>query len=269
MMFLRREHAPITQAAWDAIDGEAARVLKLNLAARQLVDFRGPLGWDVSNINLGRTQALKPNPQNGVSAALRRVQPLMELRIDFQLALDELYAIDRGAEDADLQPVVQAAMAMAMAEDSLVFNGYKPGGIDGILAASPHKPHTISKNYQDYPFTVTQAVETLRKAGVVGPFAIALGPRCYAGLMQATNAGGYPLLKTLQNVLDGPIVRAPQVDGAAVLSVHSGAFEMVVGQDISVGYSHHDRERIHLYLIQSLTFRTLAPESAVPLRYKR
>ena len=41
------------------IDNEAARVLKLNLAARKIVDFRGPFGWKFAAVNTGRVQALK------------------------------------------------------------------------------------------------------------------------------------------------------------------------------------------------------------------
>ena len=39
---LKRDLAPITSDALEAVDAEAARVLKLNLAGRRLVDFRGP-----------------------------------------------------------------------------------------------------------------------------------------------------------------------------------------------------------------------------------
>ena len=35
-------------------------------------------------------------------------QPLVEIRVTFELARDELEAIDRGAKDADLEAVVRA-----------------------------------------------------------------------------------------------------------------------------------------------------------------
>ena len=38
----------------EGIDEEAKQTLKLNLAARRLVDFSGPHGWETSSINLGR-----------------------------------------------------------------------------------------------------------------------------------------------------------------------------------------------------------------------
>src|SRR5262249_33564193 len=58
---LLRSHAPISTAAWAAIDEQARRVLRVNLAARQLVDFKGPLGWEYGAISLGRVRELPPS----------------------------------------------------------------------------------------------------------------------------------------------------------------------------------------------------------------
>ena len=57
MNHLHRELAPITQAGWQEIDKEARRTLKSLLAARRVVDFAGPLGWTVSQAELGRSEA--------------------------------------------------------------------------------------------------------------------------------------------------------------------------------------------------------------------
>jgi uncharacterized linocin/CFP29 family protein len=47
--------------------------------------------------------------------------------------------------------------------------------------------------------------------------------------------------------------------------MRGGDFELVVGQDVSVGYLDHDRHKVSLYLEESFTFRLLSPEAAVPL----
>ena len=56
---LLRELAPISDAAWKAIDEQARQALVVQLAARRLVDFVGPKGWDESAMNLGRVRPLK------------------------------------------------------------------------------------------------------------------------------------------------------------------------------------------------------------------
>ncbi len=265
MDHLRRELAPLSQAAWSAIEQESANTLKEILAARKLVDFRGPLGWEASSVDLGRVQRLQQPPRAGVEARLRKVLPMVELRAPFTLSRDELEALDRGAPDVDLQPAVEAARAAALAEDQAVFYGLGEAGITGIAQAAP-QTLPLTDDYLRYPDTVAQALEKLRTAGIAGPYAIALGPRCYTGLTQTRDAG-YPVIEHVRRLLDGPIVWAPAADGALVLSLRGGDFELVVGQDFSIGYLDHDDRQIRLYLEETCTFHVNTPEAAVVLRY--
>ena len=106
---LLRELAPISSAAWGEIDAEARRTLKLTLAARKLVDFVGPLGPEAAAVNLGRAGSAKEGPRAGVESRVRRVQPLVEMRVPFELSREELETVGRGAKDVDLTPVIAAA----------------------------------------------------------------------------------------------------------------------------------------------------------------
>ena len=263
---LLRKLAPISDAAWAQIEAEAKRTLKAMLAARKLVDFKGPLGWEAGAISLGRAQALKSSPQSGVQARLRRMQPLVELRVPFELSREELEAIGRGAQDMNLDAVREAARAAALAEDRAVFHGYAEAGIGGIVDASAKSRCSISEDYTAYLGSVAEALHKLRAAGIGGPYAIALGPRCFTGLGK-TMLGGFPALEQLRRLLDGPIVSAPAVDGAVLLSRRGGDFELTVGQDFSIGYLDHSATSVRLYLQESMTFRVLSPEAAVPLAY--
>ena len=85
MNHLMRELAPITDGAWTQIDEEAGRSLKHFLAARRLVDFSGPLGWEFSAVDVGRIEAVDGGPPLGVEVARRKVLPLVELRSPFTL----------------------------------------------------------------------------------------------------------------------------------------------------------------------------------------
>ena len=58
---------------------------------------------------------------------------------------------------------------------------------------------------------------------------------------------------------------APGVDGAVVLSLRGGDFLFESGEDLVVGYDHHDAGNVHLYLVESFTFRAVTPEAAVAL----
>ena len=109
---LFRDRAPITEAGWQEIEKEARRTLRALLAARRVVDFRGPLGWGASDVELGRADPIDSPPAGEtVEARLRRIQPLVELRVPFEVSRAELNAIDRGARDPDLDAVIAAAAA--------------------------------------------------------------------------------------------------------------------------------------------------------------
>ncbi len=266
MSDLLREHAPISADAWEAIDGEAKRTLEVLLAARRFVDFNGPLGWSTSAISNGRTDTLTSALQEGVVSRIRRVQPLIEIRVPFEVSRAELDAIGRGARDADLNPVRNAARAAAIAEDRAVFQGYSPAGIEGIFPASTRHGLTIPDQFELYPDVVAEATHRLRSEGVCGPYGIALGPRCYTGLTRSTTRG-YPIIDHVRQLVDGPIVWAPAADGAVVISLRGGDFELSVGQDFSIGYLDHTSTSVLLYLQESFTFQGLTPEAAVPLTY--
>ncbi|MCO5166297.1 MAG: bacteriocin family protein [Planctomycetes bacterium] len=266
---LRRELAPVTGAAWREIDDQAKRSLEDRLAARKLVDFRGPLGWAHPAEPTGRTARPSEGPLNGVELRVRYVQPMVELRVPFELSRDELDAVDRGAADPDLAPLEEAAAHLARAEDDVVFHGLPVAAVRGIVSSSPHRPLAVRDQADVYPRVIAEAIEALREAGVSGPYAMALGPRCYTYLARTTGPGGYPVLRHVrQQLIDGPVVWAPALDGALVLSLRGGDFELVSGRDIAIGYDSHTRERVRLYLEESLTFRLLTPEAAVPLRYE-
>lgn len=263
---LLRDHAPIAADAWKEIDAEAKRTLTTLLAARRLVDFKGPLGWDCASVTTGRTRTLSPSLQEGVVSKLRLSLPLIEIRIPFEVDREELDAISRGDSNPDLDSVRNAARAAAIAEDRAIFQGYAAGGIDGIFPAAAEQGLTIPSDYGAYPDVVAEATHRLRSEGVGGPYGIALGPRCYTGVTRST-LRGYPVINHVRELVDGPIVWAPAVDGAVVMSLRGGDFELIVGQDFSVGYLDHTSASVLLYLQQSFTFRVLSPEAAVPLTY--
>lgn len=267
MNHLFRELAPISDRAWDEVCQEARDVLRQFLAGRKVLSLSGPKGWDHQAEPLGRVTRLDSSPHEGVESHLRIVQPLVELRAPFELPRSELNNLNRGAEDANLEAVAEAARRIALAEDTAIFAGYPAAAIRGIGETSPHDPIEIGDDYEEYPSLVARAVARLRVDGVDGPYAIALGPRCYQGVVETTQRGGYPVFEHLRKILEGPIVWAPAVDGAVVVSQRGGDFELVLGQDISLGYQSHSDEIVSLYLQESMTFRTMAPEAGIELRH--
>jgi uncharacterized linocin/CFP29 family protein len=262
---LLREHAPITEKGWSMIDKEARERLTPALAARKLVDFAGPHGWEHSASNLGRTQPLGATPTKGLRAEQRRVLATSELYSPFSLSRSELRDADRGAQDIDFATLDAAARRIAKAENRAVFHGWEAAGIRGMAEASPHEQITLGEDCERYPRHVARAVDALLSAGIGGPYGLALGPEAYTRVLETAEHGGYPLFEHLRKILNGPLVWAPGLAGAVVVSQRGGDFVLEVGEDLSIGYENHDANAVELYLVESFTFRVLTTEAAVAL----
>lgn len=266
MNHLLRGHAPLSDSNWKLLDDEARERLHGPLAARRLVDFSGPHGWEHSATNLGRVEKVPAPNGKGVAALRRQVLPLVELRADFAISRAELRDDDRGAVDVDLLPLDEAARRIALSENVAVFHGWAKAGIGGIAESSPIKAGKLGRTAEDYPRSVARAVDSIRQGGVEGPFGLALGPDEYTRVIETAEHGGYPLFDHLAKILEGPIVWSPGLKGAVVLSLRGGDFLFESGQDLAIGYDGHDAENVHLYLEESFSFVVATPEAAAPLK---
>jgi uncharacterized linocin/CFP29 family protein len=195
----------------------------------------------------------------------RRVLPHVEIRADFELSRSELRDADRGAQDADLEALDKAAHQIAIAENVAVFHGWH-GAITGIGESSAHEQVSLGERADGYPRQVAGAVERMLCEGIGGPYGLALGRNQYRRVVETAEHGGYPLLDHLRKILEGPLVWAPGVQGAVVLSLRGGDFLFESGQDLSIGYDSHDADRVRLYLEESFSFRVATPEAAVVLK---
>ncbi len=264
MSHLLRNVSPLTSGSWQVVDDEARTRLAALLAARKLVDFAGPHGWQLSSINLGRAIDIV-SPGTGLVAKQRIVQPLIELRAEFTLTHSVLDDIARGATDPDLDALATAVREIAVAENTAVFHGYAAGGIVGMTGASSHAPIPLGSDFSAYPTAVARAMNALRSAGVEGPYGLAVGPEVYQGIVETAGDGGYPLIKHLNTIIGGPVVWSPGVDCAVLLSTRGSDFVFDSGQDLSIGYLSHDATQVHLYLEESFTFRVVEPDAAIAL----
>jgi uncharacterized linocin/CFP29 family protein len=263
MNHLLRGYAPITEAGWKAIEDEAKPRLATYLAARKLVDFEGPKGWTHSATKLGRVTYID-GPAEGVTAAQRRVLPLVELRTPFVVSRDELFDADRGAEDLEFPELDGAAERMAVAENVAVFYGYPAAGMSGIIERSSHPAVALGTVARDYPARVSEAVNRLLGSGIAGPYGLAVSPEVYIEILETSETGDL-LMDHVREILGGPVVRTPGLNGAVAVSLRGGDFAFDCGEDISIGYLDHNENEVRLYFEESFTFRVIEPDAAVVL----
>lgn len=259
---LRRHHAPIARASWEAIDEVAREVLTSNLSARKLVDISGPHGWKHAAINLGRLDPARQDAGDGVSYGIRKVLPLVEVRVPFSLDLWELDDVVRGARDPDLEPLSDAAIKLAAFEERAIYHGFAPAGIVGLAEASTHPKPALAAAPGTWPETIAHAMVALKSAGESPPYTLVAGGAVFQALDR--DAGQYPVRRQIEQLIGGEIVLAPQIEGAFLLPSDSeGDFELVLGQDISVGFELHEGQHVRLYVTESFSFRVLEPQAVV------
>jgi uncharacterized linocin/CFP29 family protein len=265
MDVLKRSLAPITDAAWKMLVEEAQAVLRPHLSARRIVDVSGPHGIDYAAVNLGRLE-VPESAKDEVRYGIRKVLPLVEVRAPFEVDIWELDNIDRGSEDPQLNDLQRAAKAIAKFEEQAVFEGFAEAGISGLLESSEYdEPVTLEAQASALPEAIGRAALRLKYAGVEGPYALALGAALYTLLDTGCDVG-YPMRRRIGEQLGGPVVLAPYLTGGVLISRRGGDAEMVIGQDLSIGYQSHDGTTARLFLSESFTFRVLGPEAHVMLQ---
>ncbi|OHV03455.1 family 1 encapsulin nanocompartment shell protein [Mycobacterium talmoniae] len=261
---LYRDLAPVTDEAWAQIEEEASRTFKRHIAGRRVVDVSEPGGPQAAAVGTGRLIDVTA-PTDGVIAQLRASQPLVRLRVPFTLSRAEIDDVERGAQDADWDPVKDAAKKLAFIEDRAIFEGYPAASIGGIRAASSNQALTLPADATDFPDVISQALSELRLAGVDGPYSVLLSADAYTKVSETTQHG-YPIREHLRRLVgDGEIIWAPAIDGAFVLTTRGGDFDLQLGTDVSIGYLSHDADTVQLYMQETLTFLCYTAEASVSL----
>lgn len=262
MDLLKRSLAPITQEAWKEIDDQAKNVLKGSLSARRVVDVKGPFGWDFHGWPIGRLSVSDAPFVEGAEHGIRQIQPLVEVRVPFSISRWDLDDISRGSKTTDLSALEDAARKLAMFEERAIYTGMDSGCIVGMAGASGGDSVTVPDDDEGLVQAVAQATMTLKDRSVDGPYCLICQKELWKRIM--TVSKGYPLKKRLEALAD-KVVLSPMVNRSFMISSRGGDMELVLGQDISIGYSGTSQGMVDLFLTESFTFSVPGPEAIVPL----
>lgn len=262
MDLLRREHAPIATASWQVIDEQARDVLRTSLHARSIVGVSGPHGFAHAAVNLGRLEPASVEAAPGLYFGIRKVLPLVEVRVPFVLDLWQLDDVVRGARDPDLTPLLEAADKLARFEERAIYYGFAPGNILGMAQASAHARTELPVDASAWPSAIAHASLKLGAAGIAPPYSLIVGSQIFEAI--ARDTGQYPLRKQLEALVGSPLLLAPHVDCALLVRADArDDFELVLGQDISIGFEEQHGKHARLFLTESFTFRVVEPAAVV------
>ena len=91
-----------------------------------------------------------------------------------------------------------------------------------------------------------------------------LGPKLYKRVLSDNSP--YPLRQQLSKLLGCPPIYSPALDGRGLLvSTRGDDFELTLGQDLAIGYERTSGDSVHLFMVESFTFRILGPEAVIGL----
>jgi uncharacterized linocin/CFP29 family protein len=262
MDMLKRELAPLAEAAWKEIDERASEVLKSHLTARKIVSVKGPYGWDYTVIPEGRLRLLEFNMEDDVKTGQYQVKPLVETRVLFSLNRWEMDNIIRGARDVRLDDLEKAMHKMALFEENAVYNSYAEGGIKGLFESAEHEPIQFGDDGTSIMESLSKAVLMMKDAYEEMPYTLVVGEEGWKRVN--TEVHGYPLIKRVRDIIGGDVVFSSVVEDAILLPYNHEDLELVVGGDFSIGYDTHDAKAVQLYVAESFTFRVLNPGIIVP-----
>lgn len=261
MDLLKRNLAPLTESAWGLIEEQARSALKVNLSARKVVDVEGPKGISYSALPLGRLIVEEKQSSATLKYGLNKIQPLAEVRAEFQLDIWEMDNAERGAEDIDLAPLVASAGEIAAFEENAVYYGLKPAAIEGLKERSAHEPLKRGDSASSLLAAVITGLGKLRQAAVEGPYSLVVPQELWPTL--AVVERGYPLPRYLEELTGGKLIVSAKVKDAFLLSTRGGDFRLVLGQDLSIGYGSHDSRSVKLFFSESFTFQVVTPEAVI------
>lgn len=257
MNLLKRELAPITSKAWEQIDEQASRVLRSLLTVRKFADLRGPYGADYGGVSLGRLKQVSGGKRGTQEYGVRAVQPLIEVRIPFHLDSWELDNAARGAGDIDLAPMEEAARKLAAFEETVLYGGAPEAGIVPLTESSTQEKVEYDDNPETFLKAVAQGVTQLRSSAVEGPYALVVDSPIWTYL--SSSVQGRPLRHHLEYILQGPVLMSTFTEQPYLVSMRGGDLELILGQDIGIGYQDRDGRSVELFFTESFTYRLLDP----------
>ena len=266
MNILKKSIAPVTDKAWKEIIGQTKETLGSYLTARNFVDIDGPNGLEMGGVSTGRLITPGHQSHEGINYGIREFLPMVEVRKPFELYLWELDNIERGAKDVDLSPLEEAVKEIAFFEEKAIYEGFEPVNIKGLEESVEEESVLIPENTNDFLKEIGNQIINLGRKGVEGPYSLVLSEQEWLEMVELSE--GYPIQKQLQEILGGKVLINHVNKSTFLVSQRGGDYELVLGQDITLGYDSHDTQKVKLFLTSSFTFRVLSPEAIVVFNRK-
>jgi uncharacterized linocin/CFP29 family protein len=257
--YLGREDAPIGSEVWNVLDDTMVEAAKSVLAGRRILHVEGPFGLGLKAIPMQDAKA-----KGGLITS--QFIPVNMIQKTFLLSKRDVAASEREGIPINTSAVANAAIEAALLEDSLIFKGAT--GTQGLLNVKEAKEYKLSAwdavgNAAD---DIIGAITQLDKAGLHGPYTMALTPSRYNLLFRRYPQGGTEL-EHLQTIVADGIHKAPILDSGGVLLASGIQYaSIVLGQDMAVGFIGPVAEDLEFSISESMALMVREPKAICVLK---
>jgi uncharacterized linocin/CFP29 family protein len=252
--YLGREGAPFGSETWDRLDAAMLGAARGELSGRRLLEIRGPFGLGLKDVPLA-------DEDLGDGLTVGASLPLTLIHRSFSLPVRDLAAFEQEPSALNLGPLVAAALAVARAEDGLIFNGTsRTAGLFTSEGATRVKLSAWSK-VGAAQGDLIEAASALDRAGFHGPYCLGLSPGRFNQLLRPLETGVVNELDLVKAVATEGVVKVPALaDGAVLIAAGSQFAHLVLGQDMSLGFvGPTGGGALEFTISESLALRVLVP----------
>jgi len=261
---LGRDDSPFGEQVWSMLDSAVVGAARSRLTARRLLDVEGPYGFSLKSIPLDDV----PVGKGEVSMLAARTLPVPVLEVGFLLGARDLSAFEETGFPINAKAIVDAANAVADAEDALILQGNKSLGIEGLLTASGSQSVKLSPwaELGAAAEDLIKAVTTLDKAGFHGPYILGLAPELYNLLLRRYQQGNQTELSHVETIVGGRVLKASSIAKGGVLMADGKHFaSIVIGQDLTAGFIGPNGPNYEFKVTESIVPRITVPQAVCVL----
>ncbi|MCR4431299.1 MAG: bacteriocin family protein [Tepidanaerobacteraceae bacterium] len=246
--FLNRQSSPLSDEQWKTFESAIVSTARQQLVGRRFIPVVGPLGAGVQHINIdalsGEFEAsmdLEGEMEAGAIIQTRRsYKNIPILYKDFKIHWRDIEAAESSGIPLDTASAAACAYSVALAEDSLIFNGKAELGISGIFTVQGKTSLSISDwnetgtAYDD----VVNAIEVLSLKGFYGPYAMVTSPKMFAALNKVYKDTPYLELDRIKNLMTAGVFQSPAIcsNSAVIISTGAQNIDLVIAMDLNLAF---------------------------------
>ena len=275
MDFLGRDASPLTQDEWEQIDVAVAEISKNTLICRKFIPIAGPIGpghqtvpYDVIyGVEPGVCE-IKPGQEyetcEPVRIGHRKHLQIPTIYKDFVISWRDLEYYRQFNVPIDTSSAVSAAVATAIAEDTLILLGNKKLGVDGLLSVegvnklSMSDWSVVGNAFND----VMAGISKLVDQGFYSNYHLIVNPKLYFYLNRMHDNSGLLEIEQIKKMVS-EVHQTPVIPDNKAILVSAGPqnFDIVIAQDISVAYIESANMNHIFRVLEMITLRIKRPSS--------